>query len=305
MIGRVGRGGLLLAAALLIAPGSAVAATVAADNPAFTTFQAEPGETNQVTGSVIDGGHYRFADAGAPISPGPGCTSNSANEAACEIREGGISVSLGDGNDTADFSTNFAGMILEGGDGDDTLTATTGPDNVYGGDGVDVIRTLSGNDSISGVPGDAIFSGPGKDFIDTGNLGRARGPESRIDCGSGPDRVWSVRDDLLQRNCEEWVSDDIVVKTHGVLTRRALVYRGRCNTGDSGRDVDCTGRLELQREDGVRVGTARFSGHNRRAFSIVFRVGAGTRRAIRTGLILAVGGDQPEDVFGFKMIQRA
>src|SRR5207248_1077192 len=64
-----------------------------------------------------------------------------------------------------------AGQIINGGNGNDTLTGTTGNDIISGGNGNDVINAGDGNDIVAGGNGnDTINGGRGNDIL-SGNNG--------------------------------------------------------------------------------------------------------------------------------------
>src|SRR3954454_19896976 len=71
-----------------------------------------------------------------------------------------ISVFLGDGNDTFTETRGFAddALVVDGGNGDDTIVTGDGNDVIFGGAGNDTIHSGSGDD--------VIFGGSGDDFVD-------------------------------------------------------------------------------------------------------------------------------------------
>src|SRR5262245_929344 len=107
----------------------------------------------------------------------------------------------GGGNDR--ISATALGDVLTGGDGDDTIYANAGKDTVYGGSGRDVIFAGAGFDYIDGSTGndridagedddtiiggignDRIYGGAGADSIDGGK------GDDFIDAGDGNDRIY-------------------------------------------------------------------------------------------------------------------
>ncbi len=75
----------------------------------------------------------------------------------------------GGGNDTITTGSGF-GYVFAGA-GDDSITAGSGPNTLYGGDGVDTITGGAGTDYIEGGKGnDIIASGGGKNVV-SGGLG--------------------------------------------------------------------------------------------------------------------------------------
>lgn len=86
----------------------------------------------------------------------------------------GISLLMGDANDTVDASLQVNTAILltiNGGAGDDTLTGSAAVDTFFGGTENDTISGLGGADSIDGGDGnDSILGGTGADTVN-GTLG--------------------------------------------------------------------------------------------------------------------------------------
>lgn len=103
-----------------------------------------------------------------------------------------ITIEAGDGNDTIIGSDQF-GEMIDGNDGNDTITAGGGDDTIDGGNGDDLITAGDGADSIDGDDGqDTIDAGTGNDTVDAGNgqdsvLG-GDGDDS-INSGDGADTV--------------------------------------------------------------------------------------------------------------------
>lgn len=93
---------LLLATLLLLAPATAGAATVHVDvaepprSPKFPSgpptasvvFAAANGEANVVTVAEETPGVFVVTDAGAPLTPGSGCTLRAPGTAACTVTRG-------------------------------------------------------------------------------------------------------------------------------------------------------------------------------------------------------------------------
>jgi hypothetical protein len=126
----------------------------------------------------------------------------------------GVAVFGDEGNDTLVALPNSE-SILDGGDGNDTLTggglhdfmiAFGGNDRLIGGGGADSMYGGRGRDFLDGGPGrdlvdgergpDRVFAGPGRDRIFSIDHQR-----ERIGCGAGRDRAWADRGDRL-RGCE-------------------------------------------------------------------------------------------------------
>src|SRR5258708_37038132 len=77
------------------------------------------------------------------------------------------------GPDTISCSGNLAGLgiplVLDGGDGDDTILGSNGSDTILGGPGNDTIDGNQGNDLVFMGPGDDTFNwdpGDGSDVVE-------------------------------------------------------------------------------------------------------------------------------------------
>ncbi|MEL7370391.1 MAG: M91 family zinc metallopeptidase [Myxococcota bacterium] len=99
---------------------------------------------------------------------------------AAEARDLTIRAAAGDDTVYIDPSVNYD-IAIEGGDGDDTLTAGGGNNIIRGGDGNDSIRGSDGDDALFGGDGnDTITGGKGGDYIDGGaGNDHIRGGEGR------------------------------------------------------------------------------------------------------------------------------
>lgn len=152
-------------------------------------YLAAPGETNAVTVADTPAG-FVFTDAGARITPGPGCTARDEHTVLCKIIRddfGYLSadVDLGDGDDRVDIGRSKAPIGVSGGPGDDTiLTASAG--SLFGDAGNDSMMGgtfLSGGDGedrlvapaaataanlTGGAGADTLIGGPGADTLDGG-----------------------------------------------------------------------------------------------------------------------------------------
>ena len=141
-------------------------------------YTASAGEPNDLD-ITVDSTNFTLFDAGAQISPGPGCVASN-NTATCPVDKiNGLTISLGDGADRVDNMTS-APSTLSGGDGNDSLN---------GGSGNDIVRGNKGADTMSG--------GPGDDYIDS------RGDKGDIvACGDGNDTVRADSSDSVATDCE-------------------------------------------------------------------------------------------------------
>lgn len=172
-------------------------------------FDAGAGEVNTLIlnprGAAFDGSTGQFV-TGVTIKDNG--TSLPTAVAPCRVLSGtaicegtGIFqavIRLGNQNDSvlyefASFEDPVLRMIVEGGLGDDTITAGPGADNLDGGAGRDTINGEDGNDFISGgLDDDTINGGRGTDRL-FGNVGgdviNGGGDNDEIDGGVGDDTI--------------------------------------------------------------------------------------------------------------------
>lgn len=118
---------------------------------------------------------------------------------------GGGTCSGGDGDDVLDGSTGPDRLSGLGGDdifagrrGDDMLSGGDGDDRITGDRGADVIRGGNGKDTLTGgFDRDALYGGPGNDTLTPGS-----GVSGElVDCGPGRDTAIVGRGDRT-RSCE-------------------------------------------------------------------------------------------------------
>jgi Ca2+-binding RTX toxin-like protein len=112
-----------------------------------TTFSGDPGEANLVTVSE-QGGEFLIRDSGGPLAAKAPCRNVDPSNARCPVTKGqpairGLSLALGDGDDTAAVGGTIVETTFSGGPGDDALMG--------GGE----------NDQMDGGPGDDLMSGGG------------------------------------------------------------------------------------------------------------------------------------------------
>lgn len=182
---------------------------------------AGAGEANAVTLTRVGDDQVRVTDDGAAIQPGDRCESQGAASATCTL-EGLVTflVDLGDGDDSltiagsldceplrpssdcprgTQWSLPYAGPLapirIDGGDGNDDLTAGIDDIELNGGAGDDDLRGAEKPYSIGG--GDLLRGGDGDDLL-TDNLGG-----DQLDGGPGRDTLRGGRaDDRLDGGAE-------------------------------------------------------------------------------------------------------
>ena len=149
---------------LLGGVGQASAAGVSVTSAKRLVFTANPGEANDVTISAA-GANAVVSDPAAPLTPGAGCTPDSATQVTCPnvVR---ITADLADADDhvrnTTPLPSNMQGSagndVIEGGLGDDVLLGEAGIDQIFAGDGNDHVNTRGGL-------ADLVDCGPGNDTL--------------------------------------------------------------------------------------------------------------------------------------------
>jgi Ca2+-binding RTX toxin-like protein len=181
------------AVALLLAPVGAAQAATAGVSGGVLTFQASPAETNNVTVALTafcDSGAptcVEVQDAGASITPGPGCVDDGFSGAVECVAPASVVAYLGDRDDAFfDDSGGPSAIYGEGGndnplhgrDGNDVISGGPGNDALFGGEGADTLDAGDGDDYLEGFGGlsptdpvstggtDVYIGGPGKDFLD-------------------------------------------------------------------------------------------------------------------------------------------
>jgi Ca2+-binding RTX toxin-like protein len=152
---RIARVGVLAAAiaAAAVLPQAASAATVS-DSNGVVTYQASPGEVNQVF-PFVDGGFVtvREDNAATPLTAGAGCRIIADHVAQCDGSGARVNVNLGDRSDT--YFGSGAGSVpatVNAGDGDDILFDGDGAGRreIYsGGNGIDTANYSLENRAVS------------------------------------------------------------------------------------------------------------------------------------------------------------
>jgi hypothetical protein len=177
------------------------AAEVTFDPVEGATFDAHPAEQNRLRIKGRDG-QISLRDAGAAITlardAADGCAQPTVNEVVCTMADVRLvlffEAHLGDGDDTARASgtEDALSVSLDGGRGDDLLSATSGSVEIAGGPGNDRLTSGDGSlDSLSGGSGaDRLTAGAGYDSLDGGpgpDLLQGQGDGDGLDGGPGRD----------------------------------------------------------------------------------------------------------------------
>jgi Ca2+-binding RTX toxin-like protein len=183
---------LLAAAVCLLVPATAQGASVFRSAGSDTVlFEAALGEANRVAISE-EPGFVVFADTGAPLTAGTGCSgpdgAGAVRCASAAIAE--VQVYAADLDDVVVNDSGFASR-LDGGAGADRLTGGAAVDRIHAGAGADEADGRGGNDELHGedptAPGDAgadrLAGGPGADVLEGGPLA------DTLDGGDGDDTL--------------------------------------------------------------------------------------------------------------------
>lgn len=80
-------------------------------------------------------------------------------------------IQLGIGNDRVDATALWIGLLIQGGDGDDSINSGMANDTLLGGTGNDVLQSGAGNDSLDGGVGNDVLNGQNGDDTLTGGAG--------------------------------------------------------------------------------------------------------------------------------------
>jgi Ca2+-binding RTX toxin-like protein len=178
-----------LAVAALAVTGSALGATAnmtIQSGSVIAVFQADAGETNNLTVTSCGTGCVDFIDGGANVWGGTGifqafgCTTPSASgtnglfPARCThpTRIDMLYILLGDGNDRVTIGSSVPASIttfVGGGSGNDILVGGPSLDNLHGNDGDDVVVGGASCDVVGGENGnDVLDGGTGADVLSGG-----------------------------------------------------------------------------------------------------------------------------------------
>ena len=174
----------MLALAAAVLPASVGAATARVEDDESLVYEAGAGEANMVSGvreSLGPPATYTIRDPGAVITSGAGCVSVGPHAVTCRANGGHVSVRLGDLDDRASFKASCCLseqtddsllVLVEGGEGDDTLEAGTPPGVLAGGPGNDtLLRRVGGREEVwirGGAGRDRLIGGPGREVLEGG-----------------------------------------------------------------------------------------------------------------------------------------
>ena len=172
------RAGLLAVLWLAVFPGSALGASAHVEglgvpDRRILFYEASPGEVNQIE-IAIDGdtATATIHDSGAAITAGAGCVSVNANEVTCNPVDYQVFISLGDGADVFELTQGSLELHVDGGTGNDEMTACDdcqahfdghrGNDVLTGADAL--LNGGAGNDILTSVLG-GVIGGGGHDIL--------------------------------------------------------------------------------------------------------------------------------------------
>jgi hypothetical protein len=237
------------------------------------TITAGPGEQNRMELSMGAGGLLIHDSAG--LTPEAPCVAVDPATVTCPANGFRVKATLGDGDDTL-TETSGGAVEVDGEDGDDVVTAGPSNSRLSGGPGND---QLTGN-VVAGGPGDDVLAGRWLDFSDhtaavsidlAAGIGRAAGEHDRLAPGfafvyggSGPDviRTGDQRVEVFAGAGDDTVygGDDADTLRGGPGADRLLGGAGDDYLfGDAGDDVldGAAGRDELRAFDGADTILAR------------------------------------------------
>jgi hypothetical protein len=231
---RAGRAGLLISGMLLAAALPAVSRASSVD---IARYLAAPGELNRIT---IDKGasDFTYTDPGAiVIDPGASSCSVAGDQATCPWLSAAFApdVFAGDGADTITDTQGGRPFELDGGTGDDLITAseylpvTGGPgnDHLLGGPRSDTLLGGARADDAGNVPAPQSTWLPDNDTIEGlggGDLLYGNVGDDVIDGGDGNDNLEGDDGNDVERGGP---GDDFIDGLPGSC----------CSTGDQGSDV--------------------------------------------------------------------
>jgi hypothetical protein len=231
---------LVLAGLLALAfPASAHAASVSVASGVLT-YTATPGDTNVIAlaetapGTVTVTPQPGDNDA---FGGGTGCTPNGHGDTCTGVTS--VVVDAGDGNDTISAAgLTTIGAALHGDEGNDTLTGGAARDDLRGGDGDDILNGGDGDDTLGGDAGADVYNGG--DGIDTASYGSRATPSYSIDGvanDGAPGEGDNIEPDVENIGASAAAADPIAV-TGSAAANWIVVSQGKATiVGGAGSDI--------------------------------------------------------------------
>jgi hypothetical protein len=179
---------LTLGAGLLLGLGPATAAASSVQvTGSRLVIEAGVGEgANNI--AVTRQGSVLVVDGTPDMNARSGCRQRGFRKATCPGSARRISANLRDGNDEFVSSAVDLAAVVNGGDGDDTISTGGRRDRLNGEFGDDALAAGPGKDRLTGGPGiDSLNGEEGNDIL-RGVDGRHEGDDGELDCGRGTDR---------------------------------------------------------------------------------------------------------------------
>jgi hypothetical protein len=269
---------------------ASLAGTDRAPNSSYISFDAAPGERNDLTIRLIEGGAYELTDPGATLSAEAGCALVDEHTARCTP------------------PTKSSGLLVQTGDLDDRVTATNSTDIILGGPGHDTLDGGGGIDTVDGQAGDDVLigrfpygtlnGGPGNDLLRSDPQRPLGDPDqtilhpTRADFGGALLRcdagtaVTPPRGDEVRR-CDRVDLGGSTTPAEPALTPTTAKISFHCPTRRALGSGVCTGRVQV---GGRRRGEQRFrvrAGH-RSSIRVRLRRGEGT--TTRYGIVISSFG---------------
>jgi len=158
------RGAVVLS--FVLASASPAGASTASIEGSVLRIAAAPGESNQLTVTASDPVTLIVADAGAALTPGPGCAATDVGVTCVAPAEPAIDVSAGDLDDSVTIAASV-GAFVDGGSGDDLIQIRNGvSDSAWCGRGRDSV--------VAEVPDFLDLGCERVDYGAAGSVGRIR-----------------------------------------------------------------------------------------------------------------------------------